>query len=66
MRLTIELTDISKGDVELFKKMNSSTLSVTVKQCENCAQISAFGSYDELVQVIMQATCFKSYTIKLH
>ena len=66
MRLTIELTDVSKGDVALFEKMNSSTLSVNVKHCENVAQITAFGSYDDLIKVIMQATCYKSYTIKLH
>lgn len=66
MRLTVELSGVSKGDIALFEKMNSNTLSVTVRQCENYAQITAFGSYDDLVQVIMQATSYKSYTIKLH
>lgn len=66
MRLTVELNGISKGDVELFKNMNSTTLSVTVRNCEGFAQITAFGSYDDLIPVIMQATCYKSYTIKLH
>ena len=66
MRLTVELSGVSKGDIALFEKMNSSTLSVTVRQCENYAQITAIVSYDDLVQVIMQATSYKSYTIKLH
>ena len=66
MRLTIELSGVSKGDVELFKKMNSTTLSITVRTCEGYTQINAFGSYDDLIPVIMQATCYKSYTIKLH
>lgn len=65
MRLTVELTNVSKNEVALFEKLNSKTLSVTVRHYENCAQISAFGSYDELVQVILQATCYKNYTIKL-
>lgn len=66
MRLTVEITGISKGDIELFKKMNSTTLSISVKSCENFMQVTAFGSYDELIPVIMQATSYKSYTIKLH
>lgn len=66
MRLTVEITGISKGDIELFKKMNSTTLSISVKSCENFMQVTAFGSYDDLIPVIMQATSYKSYTIKLH
>lgn len=66
MRLTVEITGISKGDIELFKKMNSKTLSISVKSCENFMQVTAFGSYDDLIPVIMQATSYKSYTIKLH
>lgn len=66
MRLTIELSGVSKGDVALFEKMNSNTLSITVRTCEGYAQITAFGSYDDLIPVIMQATSYKSYTIKLH
>lgn len=66
MRLTIEISGFSKGDKVLFEKMNSSTLSISVRTCENFAQITAFGSYDDLIPVIMQATTYKSYTIKLH
>lgn len=66
MRLTVEITGISKGDIELFKKMSSPTLSITVRSCENFMQVNAFGSYDDLIPVIMQATSYKSYTIKLH
>ena len=66
MRLTIELSDVSKSDKALFEKMSSPTLSITVKTCENYMQVNAFGSYDDLIPVIMQATAFKSYTIKLH
>lgn len=66
MRLTVDLNGVSKNEVALFEKLNSGTLSVTVRHCENCAQITAFGTYDDLIKVIMQATCFKSYTIKLH
>lgn len=65
MRLTVELTGVSKGDVALFEKLNSKTLSVNVRHYGNSAQITAFGSYDDLVNVILQTTCFKSYTIKL-
>lgn len=66
MRLTVEITGISKGDIELFKKMSSSTLAISVRTCENYMQVNAFGSYDDLLSVIMQATSYKSYTIKLH
>ncbi len=66
MRLTIEISGVTKGDIVLFEKMNSTTLSISVRSCENFAQITAFGSYDDLIPVIMQATSFKSYTIKLH
>lgn len=66
MRLTVEITGISKGDIELFKKMSSPTLAISVRTCENYMQVNAFGSYDDLLTVIMQATCYKSYTIKLH
>lgn len=66
MRLTVEISGITKGDIVLFEKMNSPTLSITVRSCENFMQINAFGSYDDLIPVIMQATSYKSYTIKLH
>lgn len=66
MRLTIEISGITKGDIALFEKMNSSTLSITVRSCENYMQVNAFGSYDDLIPVIMQATSYKSYSIKLH
>lgn len=66
MRLTVEITGISKGDIELFKKMSSPTLAISVRTCENYMQVNAFGSYDDLLSVIMQATSYKSYTIKLH
>lgn len=66
MRLTIELNKPTPGDIELFKKMASPTLSISVKTIEGYAKVTAFGSYDDLIPVIMQATCFKSYTIHLH
>ena len=66
MRLTIELTGVSPSDVELFEKMSSSDLTVRVSKSGDYAKISAFGSYDSLIPVIMQATAFKSYAIKLH
>lgn len=66
MRLTIELTGVSPSDVELFEKMSSSDLTVRVSTSGDFARISAFGSYDSLIPVIMQATAFKSYTVKLH
>ena len=65
MRLTIEISGVTKGDIALFEKMNSSALSISVRSCENFAQITAFGRYDELIPVIMQTTSYKSYTIKL-
>ena len=66
LRLTIELTGITNGDVELFEKMNSSDLSIRVQRTEGYANVSAYGSYDAIIPVIMQATAFKSYSIQLH
>ena len=66
MRLTIELSGVTNGDVELFEKMNSKDLTVRVQKTEGFAKVTAFGSYDSLIPVIMQATAFKSYTVKLH
>lgn len=66
MRLTIELSGVTNGDVELFEKMSSKDLSIRVQKTEGFAKVTAFGSYDALIPVIMQATSFKSYTVKLH
>jgi len=66
LRLTIELTGVTNSDVELFEKMSSRELSIHVQKTEGYARISAYGSYDALIPVIMQATAFKSYKINLH
>lgn len=66
MRLTIELSGVTNADVELFEKMSSSDLSIRVQKTEGFAKVTAFGSYDVLIPVIMQATAFKSYKINLH
>ena len=66
MRLTIELSGVTNADVELFEKMNSKDLSIRVQKTEGFAKVTAFGSYDALIPVIMQATAFKSYSIQLH
>ena len=66
MRLTIELSGVTNADVALFEKMNSSDLSIRVQKTEGFAKVTAFGSYDALIPVIMQATAFKSYSIQLH
>lgn len=66
MRLTIELSGVTNADVELFEKMSSSDLSIRVQKTEGFAKVTAFGSYDALIPVIMQATAFNSYSIQLH
>lgn len=66
MRLTIELSGVTNADVELFEKMSDKDLSIRVQRTEGFAKVTAFGSYDALIPVIMQATAFKSYKINLH
>lgn len=66
MRLTIELSGVTNGDVELFEKMSGKDLSIRVQKTEGFAKVTAFGSYDSLIPVIMQATAFKSYSIQHH
>ncbi len=66
MKLTIELSGVTNADVDLFEKMSSSDLSIRVQKTEGFAKVTAFGSYDALIPVIMQATAFKSYSIQLH
>lgn len=66
MRLTIEISGITNTDVALFEKMSSNDLTIRVQKTESYAKISAFGTYDALIPVIMQATAFKSYKISLH
>ena len=66
MRLTIELSGVTNGDIELFEKMSGKDLSIRVQKTEGFAKVTAFGSYDALIPVIMQATAFKSYSIQLH
>lgn len=66
MRLTIELSGVTNADVELFEKMSDKDLSIRVQKTEGFAKVTAFGSYDALIPVIMQATAFKSYKINLH
>lgn len=66
MRLTIELSGVTNADVELFEKMSDKDLSIRVQKTEGFAKVTAFGSYDALIPVIMQATAFKSYSIQLH
>lgn len=66
MKLTIELSGITNADVALFEKMSSNDLTIRVHKTEGFAKVIAFGSYDDLIPVIMQATSYKNYTIKLH
>lgn len=66
MRLTVEITGITKGDIVLFQNMNNDRLTVRVQTSNDYAKITARGSYDDLIPVIMQATSYRSYSIHLN
>ena len=66
LKLVVELKDVKPSDVSVFKGLSTDTMTVIVQTTDSCARITAKGSYDELVNVILTATCFKNYQVHLY
>lgn len=65
VKLTVELENINPNELDVFRKLATDSMSVIVKHTDKNAIITAKGSYDELISVILTATCFKNYQVHL-